>query len=111
MNIVVLQGTVREEPLTHTLASGKDALSFELSVCAPTGEATRVPVVVINARVDVRLDDELVVIGGVRKRFFRVASATQSRTEVVAAKVVPVRRRAQVQRALEQAIEAISTGE
>jgi single-strand DNA-binding protein len=54
--------------------------------------------------------DEVVVIGRVRKRFFRVGGATQSRTEVVATRVVPARRRAQVAKALGHAIEVLSGG-
>ena len=40
---------------------------------------------------------EVVVWGRVRRRFFRVAGLTQSRTEVVAARVVRATSRSQVQ--------------
>jgi hypothetical protein len=114
MNIVVLQGTVREEPLAQTLPSGQEALSFDLVVHEPNDAAAsgvtagRVPVVVFDSRLEVAVGDELVVVGAVRKRFFRAASTTRSRTEVIACRVVPSRRRAQVQRAIETAIDCIA---
>jgi single-strand DNA-binding protein len=50
---------------------------------------------------------ELLVTGRVRRRFFRAGGVTQSRTEVVADRVVPTRRRAAVRRAVEAAAERI----
>lgn len=41
---------------------------------------------------DLEPDTEVVVVGRVRRRFFRAAGSTQSRTEVVADKVIPARR-------------------
>ena len=51
---------------------------------------------------------EVVVVGRVRKRFYRAGGATQSRTEVVAARVVPARRRSQVNKAIDDAIGQLS---
>ena len=45
-------------------------------------------------------DAELVVVGRVRRRFFRTAARTESRTEVVAEVVVPVRQAKRVRAAL-----------
>jgi single-strand DNA-binding protein len=42
----------------------------------------------------------VVVVGSVRRRFFRVGGATQSRTEVVADRVVAARRAREVRRML-----------
>ena len=50
---------------------------------------------------------ELLVIGAVRRRFFRVGGATQSRTEVVADTVIPARRRKQVAAALDDVLERL----
>jgi hypothetical protein len=50
---------------------------------------------------------DIVVIGTVRRRFFRVAGATQSRTEVVADAVIPARRRKQVDAVLRTAAEGL----
>ena len=44
--------------------------------------------------------DDVVVVGRVRRRFFRAGGATASRTEVVAAAVVPARAPARVRRAM-----------
>ena len=52
--------------------------------------------------------DEVVVVGYVRRRFFRSAATTQSRTEVVAQRVVAASKRAQVGRALGEVAAAIA---
>jgi hypothetical protein len=54
--------------------------------------------------------DAVVVLGYVRRRFFRVAATTQSRTEVVAARVLPASRKATVARALHAVAVAIVDG-
>ena len=51
--------------------------------------------------------DELVVVGSVRRRFFRSGGTTQSRTEVVAERVVAAARRRDVRRALDAARAAL----
>ena len=43
------------------------------------------------------------MVGSVRRRFFRAGGTTQSRTEVVAEKVLPARRGRDVRRALDAA--------
>ena len=58
--------------------------------------------------------DEVVVLGAVRRRFFRTAGGTQSRTEVVAAEVLAASAKRKVQRALQREAErlgAVATGE
>jgi single-strand DNA-binding protein len=47
------------------------------------------------------------VVGAVRRRFFRVGGATQSRTEVVADAVVPMRQRKRVLSALRGAADRV----
>lgn len=108
MNLVVVQGVVRDDPVGRSLSSGQQIISFELAVRTSDETLESVPIVVFDAACAVAPDDEVVVIGRVRKRFFRVGGATQSRTEVVADRVVPARRRAQVAKALDQAIAVIS---
>lgn len=110
MNLVVVQGLVRDDPVVRSLSSGQQVVSFELSVRTPEEALESVPVVVFDAPCALAIDDEVVVIGRVRKRFFRVGGATQSRTEVVASRIVPARRRAQVTKALGRAIEVLSGG-
>jgi single-strand DNA-binding protein len=52
--------------------------------------------------------DTVLVVGCVRRRFFRTAATTQSRTEVVAQRVVPASRRAQVARTLAEVAAALA---
>ena len=108
MNLVVVQGRVRDDPTVRSLSSGQEATSFELAVRGADDALESVPIVVFDSTFALAPDDDVVVIGRVRKRFFRVAGATQSRTEVVAARIVPARRRAQVTRMLDGAIEVLS---
>ena len=110
VNLVVVQGLVRDDPVARSLASGQQVISFELAVRTSDETLESVPVVVFDTACAIAPDDEVVVIGRVRKRFFRAGGATQSRTEVVASRIVPARRRAQVTKALGQAIDVLSGG-
>jgi single-strand DNA-binding protein len=91
------------------LSSGQQATSFELAVRSSDEALESVPIVVFDSSFALAPDDDVVVIGRVRKRFFRVGGLTQTRTEVVATRVVPARRRAQVTRVLDSAIEQLSS--
>jgi single-strand DNA-binding protein len=108
-NVVVLRGTVRGTPTSRELPSGSSVLQFDMATAvadpgAPVGRSTTVSVPVAwtdpSDAAAVVEGSELVVTGTVRRRFFRVGGATQSRTEVVADAVIPVRRRKQVADAL-----------
>ena len=110
MNLVVVQGLVRDDPVVRSLSSGQQVISFELAVRTSEETLESVPVVVFDTACGIAPDDEVVVIGRVRRRFFRAGGATQSRTEVVASRIVPARRRAQVTKALGQAIDILSGG-
>jgi hypothetical protein len=107
MNVVVLEGAVRETPLTHVFPSGQEVLSFELVVRTDGEPSSRVPVMVLDTAVQLEPDDRVVVVGQVRKRFFRSGAGTQSRTEVVASRIVPTRRRVQARRAIEGAVQQL----
>ncbi|MDJ0771107.1 MAG: hypothetical protein QNJ12_20120 [Ilumatobacter sp.] len=109
-NVVFLRGTVHRDPVARTLASGGTVTQFDLTTrCG--GVASTVPISVADVAVECRADDEVVVAGHVHRRFFRASGATQSRTEVVAAKVVPARRRAAVRRLAGAAAELIVADE
>jgi single-strand DNA-binding protein len=106
-NLVVLRGSVATTPALRDLPSGSVVAQFDVVTpvrVADRGATTAVPVAWTDpspsdlARVGEGID--VVVVGTVRRRFFRVAGATQSRTEVVADAVVPTRRRQQVDRIL-----------
>lgn len=105
-NVVVLRGAVRGERTERALPSGSTVVQFDVAtplVVDGRLHTTSVPVAWSDptGAEFVVAGVEVVVTGTVRRRFFRVGGATQSRTEVVADAVIPVRRRARVARALE----------
>ncbi len=90
-NLAVLRGIVTSEPKVRKLPSGTVVTNLEVTTRTESLTAS-VPVVVHERDVAVGAGDDVVVIGHVRRRFFRVGGITQSRTEVVAERVVPARR-------------------
>jgi single-strand DNA-binding protein len=110
INVVVLQGEVKGEPVERTLASGGVVVQFDVGTRLE-GISSTAPIAMADppaSVVDIIADGaSVVVVGGVRRRFFRVGGQTQSRTEVVATRVVPVRRRAAVGRLLAEATAAL----
>jgi single-strand DNA-binding protein len=103
-NIAVVRGTVRGPVAYRTLPSGAVIAQFDVAT-EVDGTAARVMVPVAWAHPGshaAAVDDgvEIVVVGTVRRRFFRVGGVTQSRTELVADAVIPARRRKQVAAAL-----------
>ena len=99
MNHVVLIGRLSSEPQQRSLVSGSVLWSLELTTDTPDG-AWSVPVAFFDppAALGFVAGQEVVVVGAVRRRFFRAASGTQSRTEVVATDVVATSARRKVQR-------------
>jgi single-strand DNA-binding protein len=102
-NLAVLRGEVAAAPTTRRLPSGVDVVGFDVATPVTdegSGSVVRVPVAWLEppARAvrALRPGVTVVVVGTVRRRFFRAGGVTQSRTEVVAAHVVPARRRAAV---------------
>ncbi|HET9444238.1 MAG TPA: hypothetical protein VFO65_12990 [Acidimicrobiales bacterium] len=96
LNVVALRGRLSRPPVERVLpTTGDRVLALEVSVRrdgAPKAES--VPVVWFQppkAADGLAAGDEVVVVGHVARRFFRAGGATQSRTEVVASTVVPVR--------------------
>lgn len=104
MNHVVLHGHLSSTPVSRDLASG--SVLWSLEVTTPTEEgAWSVPVAWFDppAAPALAVGDEVLVVGAVRRRFYRGASGTQSRTEVVATEVLPASARRKVAKALERA--------
>jgi len=106
-NVAILRGAVRGEPMTRVLPGGGVVVQFDVLTAFGNDGAvsnTSVPVAwtdppaTLLATVVDGID--VVVVGRVQRRFFRVGGATQSRTEVVAESVIPARRRKQVDAAL-----------
>jgi single-strand DNA-binding protein len=110
-NLVVLAGRVSAEPVITELPSGSVLYSWSVNVGADGGPATSVPVVQIDppaAARRTRAGAEVVVTGAVRRRFFRAAGATQSRTEVVASRLVSAGRVSSVEAALRAVRESLT---
>lgn len=95
LNLVVASGRLSRPARETLLASGDRLVSLELTVPRDDGPAEGLPVVWPGAPVSAAsldVGEEVLVSGRVRRRFFRSGGATQSRTEVVAASVVRLRR-------------------
>lgn len=102
-NVVVLNGTIVSEPQVRQLRSGLSVAQFD--VTTRDDDATRtVPVSWPDPPADhAKLANEgarVVVVGRVNRRFFRAGGATQSRTEVVADRVLSTTRTRQVAKVL-----------
>ncbi len=107
MNVVVIRGRLNRPPESRTLPSGDCLVSYQVTVPRAGDRAETVPVTWPAGPAsgcDLDVDDEVVVIGRVRRRFFRAGGATQSRTEVVADRVVPGRHRARAADAVAAAL-------
>lgn len=104
VNLVVLQGHLSSDPVSRELPSGEEVLNIE--VTTPTGLGRlSVPVVSDPIDLDLQAGSEVVVVGHVRRRFFRGGAGVQSRTEVVAETIVLASHRAKVRKTLNDAIE------
>lgn len=118
MNIVVLHGTLSSAPRRTELPSGDIRWALELTTAVeamPGSEpsAASVPIAwqgelvagpaCLGAPASWAAGTELVVIGSVRRRFYRAGGVTQSRTEVVASSLVEVTTRRPAEAALRRA--------
>ena len=107
MNIVIVRGRLSRPPEHRELSSGDTVVGYEVVVERSGRRSESVPVVwhapPPSAR-DMEPDTEVVAVGRVRRRFFRSGGVTQSRTEVVAEGVVPVRQAKRVSRLVAAAL-------
>lgn len=109
-NLSILVGTLSRPPELRELPSGDQILTLELTVRLPGAAAESVPVAWLGAPPAAAgwpPGHELLVVGRVRRRFFRAAGSTQSRTEVVATIAVPTRRASAARKALRSALDSI----
>lgn len=112
-NLAVLNGTLSRAPEARPLPSGDSVVALELTIRSPDRPSESVPVAWFAApaaALEWEAGEGLVVVGRVRRRFFRAGGATQSRTEVVAESVVPARRSASARKAVRAALEALEMG-
>lgn len=106
MNVVALRGRLARPAEQRLLPSGDRLVALELTVHRAGDKAETVPVVWFDPPASAAAldhDQEVVVVGRVRRRFFRAGGATQSRTEVVADVVVPARQASRARAALAKA--------
>jgi len=105
-NVVVLAGKLARPAEARELPSGDRLVAYEITVPREGSRAESVPVVWFDApasAADHDVDEHVVVVGRVRRRFFRAGGSTQSRTEVVADAVVGARQAKRVRAAVEKA--------
>lgn len=111
VNVSVLAGRLSRAPEVRELPSGDTLVAYEVTVARPEGPAESVPVVwpAAPARAErFAAGDRVVVVGRVRRRFFRAGGTTASRTEVVAERLVAARSGASVRRAVDRAVAALA---
>jgi single-strand DNA-binding protein len=105
-NVVALVGRLARPPEARELPSGDRLVAYEVTVAREGERAEGIPVVWFGAppsAVDHDVDEAVVVIGRVRRRFYRAGGVTQSRTEVVAETLVAARQAKRASAALQSA--------
>lgn len=102
-NVVILHGVINNEPTLRDLPSGSAVLQFDLrTIVSGADQPTNVTVPLswtepTTAGVAAAVEGtDVVVVGTVRRRFFRAGGQTQSRTEVVVSRLIPARRKKSV---------------
>jgi single-strand DNA-binding protein len=103
VNLAVVVGKLVKSPQIRALPSGLQLIGFDLRVQRPEEAADMVPVVLFVPDAGEpawAVGEELVVVGRVRRRFFRAGGGTQSRTEVIADSVVRASKRDEAAEAL-----------
>ncbi|HSL57165.1 MAG TPA: hypothetical protein VK866_04920 [Acidimicrobiales bacterium] len=105
INLAVVRGQLSRAPERRALPSGDEIITYEVTVRVEGRAAESVPVVQIAPTAVPVLDagDAVVVVGRVRRRFFRAGGVTASRTEIVADRVLAARRTRAVDAALRAA--------
>jgi single-strand DNA-binding protein len=111
LNLAVVCGPLSGAPELRSVASGARVASFAIRT-HPGERATSVPVSWWDPPTwaeDLAAGDELLVLGAVRRRFFRAASGTGSRVEVEAAFVSRPgsRQRATLRRRVDVGLDAL----
>jgi single-strand DNA-binding protein len=111
MNVVVLSGRLLSDPAARELPSGEVVWSFDLGADVTASDppcSHPVPVSWSGDGADAwAKGTSVVVVGVARRRFFRAGGSTQSRTEVLAERVVTVTKRRSRDRALAVAVTAL----
>ena len=93
LNLAIVIGNLAKPVEVRSLPSGVSIANFDLVVPQVDGTPDTVPVALFEAPEEALewvAGEALLAVGRVRRRFFRVGPSTQSRTEMVAEKVVPI---------------------
>lgn len=112
MNVVVVQGVLSSEPVERTLPGGVTVMDWSVTV-QTNGPKQSVPVQWTEPSKAVQRFDEgdaVVVLGTIRRRFFRTRGSLASRTEVVGEAVSKPTQRVATRKILERAKEALGVG-
>lgn len=89
-NIAVVVGTVVRDPEPRELADGTSVVELDVKVVTEGAPSATVPVSWVgDPAATPRVGTEVVVVGVVRRRFYRAGGATVSRTDVLADAVIP----------------------
>ncbi|HSP02262.1 MAG TPA: hypothetical protein VLR27_02100 [Acidimicrobiales bacterium] len=109
LDLAVLVGTLSSDPVEQTLPSGSVLLRYEVTV-RDRAPADTVPVAWVDPRrpPSLAVGDRVVVVGRVRRRFFRAGGATRSATEVLATSVSRPRSTSAARAALAEAAELVA---
>lgn len=114
MNIVLIRGVLARPVELRDLRSGDLVADFEVTTpgVSPSYVADSVPCVWFSPPAwiaDMKPDTGLLVLGRVRRRFFRASGFTQSRTEVVVTTVTRADDKAGVARVSAEVLDMIDT--
>lgn len=112
MNIVVLRGHLSSGPVVRELQSGSVLVSLEVTTPDGSGGRSSAPVAWFDPPRSSSVanwseGEEVVVLGSVRRRFYRAGGGTQSRTEVVATNVVRASSTRSADRVLAEAVKCL----
>ena len=115
INLAVLLGALSKAAEPRLLADGTTVWELDLTIRREARAATTVPVSWPSPPSGVdpaswSAGDELLVVGSVRRRFYRSGGATVSRTDVLAEAVVPARQRKRAAALLADAAAPLHTG-
>jgi hypothetical protein len=114
VNVAIVVGRLSSLPRMSELGSGDVLVRYEVTVPRDDGPADSVPVSWVGPAkqappVDLARGEEVVVVGRVRRRWYKpAAGSSRSSTEVLAATVTPCRRQAAVRRAIDRALATVS---
>lgn len=112
-NVAIVRGTCSSPPELRVLPSEQRLAQLQVTTRVD-GRALSVPISVLDPPAwleDLDTGDELVVLGSVRRRFFRAGGATASRVEIEAEVVCRARDRRRskgLRNRVEELLEALS---